>query len=253
VNELAGLPALAFVFALVLCRTSAAVMLLPGVGEAELPATIRAGFALSLSLLLTPVVAPLMPDEPVASTAAGMVAAELLTGVALGWLARLPTMALTMAGAVMSTMMGLSSVVQPDPALGGQSSALARALGMAAPVLVLSTGLYAMPLTALAHSYQMMPPGAWLPAGPLAESVRQAASASIELSLRLSAPFILAGLLVQAAMGLLARLAPQLQVFSIAAPGQILGGVVLLGLLAAPIFTAWSEAVLAAWSGLPGS
>jgi flagellar biosynthetic protein FliR len=198
------------------------------------------------------VVAPLAPDGPVGWGGAGMVGAELLTGGALGWLARLPALALSMAGAVMSTTMGLSSVVQPDPALGGQSSAIARLMGLMAPLLVLSTGLYALPLQALAHSYQVVPPGALLPAGPLAEAVQQAASSALDLSLRLSAPFILAGLLLQMALGLLARLAPQLQVFTVAVPGQILGGLVLLGLLAAPLLTAWSEAMAAAWSVLPG-
>ncbi len=251
-TDLAELPSLAFAFALVLCRTSAAVMLLPGLGEMELPPTIRAGLALALSLLLLPAIAPLVPETPAGWGGAGMVAAELLAGAALGWLARLPALALSMAGAVASTMMGLSSVVQPDPALGGQSSALARVLGMMAPVLVLSTGLYALPLTALAHSYQVVPPGAVMPAGPLAEVVQQAVSSSLDLSVRLAAPFLLAGLLVQAALGLLARLVPQLQVFSVAIPGQILGGVVMLGLLAGPLLGAWTEAMTAAWSMLPG-
>ena len=157
-----------------------------------------------------------------------------------------------MTGAVMSFMMGLSSVVQPDPALGGQSSALARLLGVMAPVLVLSTGLYGLPLSALAGSYQVLPPGTLMPAGPLAESVQQAVTATFGLSIRLAAPFLLAGILVQAGLGLLARLVPQLQVYTVAVPGTILGGFVLLGLLAAPLLAAWSEALTAAWSMLPG-
>ncbi len=250
---LQALPGFAFAFALVLCRTSAAVMLLPGIGEAELPSVVRAGLALALTLLLLPAVAPLVPAAGPGWGAAGMVGAELLAGAALGWLARLPALALSMAGAVASTMMGLSSVVQPDPALGGQSSALARLFAVMAPVLVLSTGLYALPLSALAGSYQLIPPGTLLPAGPLADAVQQAASVALGLSLRLAAPFLLAGLLLQAGLGLLARLVPQLPVFTALVPGQILGGLVLLGLLAAPLLSTWSEAVREAWSALPGS
>ena len=72
------------------------------------------------------------------------------------------------------------------------------------------------------------------------------------LALRLSAPFLLAGLVFQVALGLLARLVPQLQVYTAATPGQILGGIVLLGILASHILGAWTEAVGTAWSGLPG-
>ena len=249
---LEALPGWAFAFALVLCRCSAAIMLLPGLGEVEPPPTIRAGLALAITLLLLPAVAPTIPPQPAGWGGGGMVAGELLVGASLGWLARLPALALSMAGAIASTMMGLSSVVQPDPALGGQSSALARMFGLLAPLLVLSTGLYALPLQALAGSYQLVPPGAVMPAGPLAEQIQQAVSSSLGLALQLSAPFILAGLVVQVGLGLLARLVPQLQVFTVAVPGQILGGVLLVGLLAAPILSVWMDATTAAWSTLPG-
>lgn len=250
---LAALPGWAFAFVLVLCRSGAVVMLMPGLGEAEPPAVVRAGLALAITFLLLPGVAPLVPGAPEAgASGVGMIAAELLVGAMLGWLARLPALALGMAGAVTSYMLGLSSVVQTDPALGGQSAALARLFGLAAPVLVLSTGLYAMPLQALGGSYGLFPPGTLLPAGPLADSVTAAVGASFGLAIRLAAPFLLAGLLWQAALGLLARLAPQLQIYSAVTPGQVLGGLVLLALLSARIAGAWLDGVSTAWQLLPG-
>ncbi len=249
---LAELPGFAFAFVLVLCRVSAVVMLLPGLGEIEMPAMVRAGLSLGLTILLLPGVAPLVPSVSGDWSSAGMVIGELLAGAALGWLARLPVLALSMTGAISSTMAGLSSIIQPDPALGGQSSTLARLFGLAAPVLVLSTGLYTLPLSALADSYRLVPPGSVMPSGPLAESVQAGVSAAFMLAVQLSAPFLLSSMLVQAGLGLLARLVPQLQVFSVAAPGQILGGITLIGLLASPILSTWMDALTAAWSALPG-
>jgi flagellar biosynthetic protein FliR len=123
---------------------------------------------------------------------------------------------------------------------------------LAAPVLVLTTGLYALPLRALGGSYRVVAPGSLLPAGPLAEGVTAAVCACFGLALQLAAPFILAGLIWQAALGLLARLAPQLQVYTVATPGQILGGLALLGLLGSRILAAWLDGVSTAWSGLLG-
>ena len=245
-------PGLAFAFALVLCRTGMVVMLLPGLGEIEAPSVVRAGLALALAVLLVPAVAPLIDTRSTVWGAAGMVAGELLAGGVLGWLARLPALALSMAGAVISYMTGLTSVVQPDASLGGQSAALARLLGLLAPVLILSSGLYGLPLSALAGSYQIIPPGTVLPAGPTVELIQQGVSAAFGLAMRLSAPFILAGLVLQVGLGLLARLVPQLQVFSASAPGQILGGLALLGAIAAPLISAWSETLSSAWASLPG-
>ena len=110
-------------------------------------------------------------------------------------------------------------------------------------MLILSTGLYALPLSALAGSYTIMPPGGGLPPGGVADLIVQAVGASFGLALRLAAPFLLAGIVWQAALGLLARLVPQLQVYTAAAPGQILGGVVLLGLLATRVTGAWSQSI----------
>lgn len=248
----ASLPGLAFAFGLVLSRASMVVMLLPGLGETEPPAIVRAGLALAVSLLLLPIVSDRVAEVPNGWDGAAMIAAELLTGAMLGWLARLPVMALSMAGALVSTMVGLSSVLQPDPALGGQSSALARLFGLLATVTVLSTGLYSLPLEALAGSYDLIAPGAVLPAGPMVETIQEAASASLGLALRLAAPFVLASLVVQASLGLLARLVPQLQVFTAATPGQILGGLAMVGLLAAPLTSTWLQSVAAAWAVLPG-
>ena len=64
---LAELPAWGFGLVLVICRIGAACMLLPGIGEAELPGTVRAGFVLALTALLLPVLAPLLPPVPAAA------------------------------------------------------------------------------------------------------------------------------------------------------------------------------------------
>jgi flagellar biosynthetic protein FliR len=250
---LASLPSLAFAFMLVLSRVGTAVMLLPGLGEVEAPAMVRAGFALALTLLVLPTVLPQIPQQSGDLAGAGMVGAELLTGAVFGWLARLPALALSMAGAIVSYLLGLSSVLQPDPAMGGQSTALARLFSLAAPVLVLGTGLYALPLSALVGSYAVIGPGGALPAGDTAELMIRMAGEALALALRLSAPFLLAGLVWQVAMGLLARLVPQLQVYAAAAPGQILGGLALLGLLMAHLLGAWSDSLSSSWAALPGS
>ncbi len=250
---LASLPVWAFAFTLVLARTSVAVMLLPGLGEADPPAIIRAGLAVALTAVLLPAALPLMPPLPAGmGQLAGMVAAEMLSGALLGWLARLIALALPIAGGITSLLLGLASVLQPDPGLGGQSTALARLLNLAVPVIILSSGMYALPLEALAGSYGLVPPGEWLPVGAAAETVTAAVAQSFLLAMRLSAPFILSGFIVQAALGLLARLVPQLQVYAIAIPGQILAGLALFALLARPLLDTWQEAVRSAWLVLPG-
>ncbi|MCW3475096.1 flagellar biosynthetic protein FliR [Limobrevibacterium gyesilva] len=250
---LAQLPAWAFATGLLIARVGGACMLLPGIGELELPATVRAGFTLALVAVLLPVVAPQIPPVPGdALRAAGMVAAELATGLWLGWLTRLLLVALPMAGQIAAGMAGLTNVLQPDPALGPQTAAMARLLALAAPAAVLASGLHVLPLSALAGSYTLVPPGALLPAADSAEVAVGAVGESFALSLRLAAPFVLAGTVWQVALGLLARLVPQLQVYFAAMPGQILGGILLLGVLGGAMLAAWQADLQSAFAALPG-
>ncbi len=247
-----ALPGWAFAFVLVLSRVSAVVLLLPGLGESEPPAMLRAGLTLGMTLLLLPVVAPLVPAAP------GdiwrdllMVGAELLAGGLLGWLARLLVLALPMAGNIISYMIGLSSVLQPDPQLG-QTTALAKALGLASTVLVLSTGLYALPIAALAGSYRLVAPGHLLPMADTTQAVVAAVAESFGLAMQLAAPLVFAGTLWQLGLALCARLVPNLQIYVAAVPGQIAGGLLLLSLLLVGIVGAWGEAVRAGFLLLPG-
>jgi len=253
VAMLAALPGWAFGFVLVLSRVSAAMMLLPGVGEAELPAMVRAGIALAITFLLLPGLAPLLPTAPDNPIAAGaMVCAEIVTGLWLGWLARLLVYALPMAGQFISYMLGLSNVLQPDPVLGAQTSVVAKLFGFAGPLILLVSGLYAMPLAALGGSFHLIAPGALLPAGDVAETVVGAVAEAFGLALRLASPFVLAAIVWQVGLGLISRLLPRMQVYMAAMPGQILGGLLLLSALAGVLSTAWLEAARDGFAHLPG-
>jgi flagellar biosynthetic protein FliR len=251
---IAGLPALGTAFGLALARISACVMLLPGLGETDLPATVRAGLALGLTLLLLPAVAPLVPSPAPESglVLAGMVLSEIVTGLWLGTLARLVVQALPVAGQVISYLLGLSNVLQPDPAIGAQATALGRLLGLLVPVLVLASGLYRLPLAALAGSYRLIAPGALLPSADASASVVAAVGGAFALALRLSAPFVLASIVWQVALALTSRLIPRLQVHALAMPGQILGGLALFALLAGAMLAGWQEAVRAVLADLGG-
>jgi flagellar biosynthetic protein FliR len=250
----AMLPALAFQAVLVFARLGAAVMLLPGLGEQEIPPTIRLALGLAMLALLLPALAPSLPPAPDrGAEAVRLVVQEVVVGLWLGGLARILALALAVAGQAIATLIGLQGMLVADPELGGQATALGRAFGLVAAVLVLGTGLYAVALRALVESYALMPAGAALPGGAMAESVAAAGAVSLGLALRLAAPFVIGAVVLNLALGLLARLAPQVQTFFVVVPGQILAGVALLMLLAPPMLLAFAEALDAGFQSLPGA
>jgi len=250
---LAALPALAFQAVLVFARLGAAVMVLPGIGEEEVPAPIRLGLGLAIVALLMPALAPGLPAPPdAAAEALRLILLEVVIGLWLGGLARLIALAMAVAGQAIALLLGLAQAILPDPGLGGMGTPTGRLLGLAAVVLVLGSGLYAVPLRALAESYGLFPAGDPFPAGAAAEAVAAAAAESLALSLRLAAPFVVAAIVINVALGLLARIAPQVQVYFLAVPGQVLLGLALLAAVLPPLLGTFAEAVRAAFLGLPG-
>lgn len=250
----AGLPLLAFQAALVFARLGAAAMILPGLGEQEVPPQIRLALGLALVPMLLPVVAPALPPTPDSGGAAvRLVLIEVLIGLWLGGLARLVTLAFAVAGQAVALMMGLASALVPDQQLGGQGTVASRLLSLLAVVLVLSTGLYALPLRALVQSYAVLPAGEMWPAGEAAEVFARAAADSFSLALQLASPFILGAIVLNVALGLLSRLAPQVQVYFVAIPGQILAGIALLAFLLPSMTDVFAEAARSAFAMLPGN
>lgn len=250
---LAALPVLAFQAVVLFARLGAAAMVLPGLGEEEVPATIRLGLGLAVVLLLLPGLAPGLPQPPdSAGEAVRLIGIEVLVGLWLGGLARLVVMAMAVAGQAIALLLGLAQAIVPDPVLGGMGTATGRMLALAATVVVLSTGLYAIPLQALAESYALFPVGEGFPAGAAAEGFAQAAAESLALALRLASPFVVAAIVINVALGLLARIAPQVQVYFIAIPGQVLLGLALFAAVLPPLLGAFAEAARAAFLTLPG-
>ena len=244
----------AFTLLLLLARIGPVFALLPGLGESSAPMPLKAGLALSLSLLLLPVIEPLAPPRPDTETVLGlMIAAEIVNGLWFGWLVRVMTSSLPAAGQFIADFAGLSNVLQPSQDFGGQTTVVARLFEVAVPALVLSSGLYTVPLSALAGFYRLVPPGSALWAADSAALTAAAVAESFALALRLASPFVLAAIAWNTAIGLIARLVPKLQIYFVALPGQIGLFLVLLGAIAVPLIVAWMEAMRAALGALPGA
>src|SRR6185369_8825397 len=115
-------------------------------------------FATAFAILLLPVLLPSLPAMPPdVWRLAAMVTAEIATGLWIGWLTRLVLQVLPVAGQFIAGVTGLANVIQPDPAMGPQTTALSHALALAAPVAVFASGLHRIPLAALAGSYTLVP------------------------------------------------------------------------------------------------
>ena len=113
------LPALAAAFMLVFARIGAMVMLLPGLGESNIPVRIKLAIALLLTLIILPLHrSAYHVDMQSMIPMIVLMVHEIVIGVVLGATARVTLAALQVAGAVIAQQMGLGFVTAVDPTQG---------------------------------------------------------------------------------------------------------------------------------------
>lgn len=209
------------------------VMLMPGLSASNVPTRIRLSMALAFTLVFYPLVAdsfPQMPATPFAALA--MLGREMAIGFIIGGIARLLTSAIQVAGAVVAFQSGLAFAQTPDPTMGGQQGALVgNFLAVLSIALIFATDLHHLSLGAIYHSYEMFQPGADFMIEDAAQMAIQTVSASFAIGVQIAAPFVIFGMIFNFGLGILARLMPQVQVFFIAMPANIILGFVLLAIL----------------------
>ncbi|MGJ4893046.1 flagellar biosynthetic protein FliR [Bradyrhizobium sp. HKCCYLR20261] len=246
--DISFLPALAAVFMLVFARVAAMVMLLPGLGEVNIPVRIK----LATALLLTMIVMPLhrqayQIDLQAMAPLLVMMVHEIVIGIVLGATARVTLSALQVAGSVIAQQMGLGFVTAVDPTQGQQGVLIGNFLTMLGVTMLFSTDSHHLVIAALSDSYKIFAPGDLVPSGDVAALATKAFTASFKIGLQLSAPFLVFGLVFNIGLGVLARLMPQMQVYFVGAPLSILIGFLIFGLVLAAMmgtFLGYFEGVL---------
>jgi flagellar biosynthetic protein FliR len=237
--HLADLSGIVLVYLLVCARTGAMVMLLPAIGDIGVPARVRLTLALAISLAFAPVVAHQYPaTAPQTVIALGLlVGQEAVAGILVGTMARIIVSALSTAGQLIAVQTGLAFAQTVDPSMSQQGAVVGNFFSLLGTVLIFSTNAHYLALGAISGSYTLLPPGGALPTSDMAELTLKLVTGSFLLGLQLAAPFLVFGFVINAAMGLLARLMPQLQVYFVAAPLGILVGFLLIIFLLGSMMT----------------
>jgi flagellar biosynthesis protein FliR len=232
--DISLLPMLAAAFMLTFARVGAMVMLLPGLGEINIPVRIK----LSVALLLTLIILPLHRADyhvDMNSMAALLVLMiyEILIGVVLGATARVTLAALQVAGAVIAQQLGLGFVTTIDPTQGQQGVLIGNFLTLLGITMLFATDSHHLVIAALNDSYSIFRPGEVMPSGDVAELATRAFTAAFKIGMQLAAPFLVFGLVFNIGLGVLARLMPQMQVYFVGVPLSILSGFLIFGVVLA--------------------
>ncbi len=222
-------------FFMVFTRIGAALMLFPGFGGTVVSVRIRLILALALSLVLLPIVGPLYPNLPRHLGALMLlIGGEVLVGVFLGLVTQVVMSAMNVAGTFIGFQIGLTNAFSYDIVAEQQSSTLTAFLANVALLALFATDMHHLMIHALVDSYATFVPGQPLPLSDFSETLSHMLSESFGVGVRLAAPLLVYGLVFYVGLGLLSRLAPQIQVFFVALPLQVFSGLWML-MVALPV------------------
>jgi len=154
--DISLLPALAAAFMLVFARIGAMVMLLPGLGESNIPVRIKLAIALVLTLVILPLHrAAYQIDLQSLAPLLVLMVQEIVIGIVLGATARVTLAALQVAGSVIAQQLGLGFVTAVDPTQGQQGLLIGNFLTILGVTLLFATDSHHLVIAALNDSYSL--------------------------------------------------------------------------------------------------
>ncbi len=213
-----------------LTRILGLIMAAPLFGNVSVPAQVKIGLGIMLTLIVVPTVTNLPAVDPMSLTGLLILAQQFVIGLAMGFAMRIVFAAVEMAGAITGMTMGLSFATFFDPQSQGQSRAISQFLALLAMMVFLAVNGHLLLLSILVESFTTLPISS-LPMD--SGGFHQLAMWSGEIfgaGVQLSLPMVAALLITNIALGILTRAAPQLNIFGIGFPITLSVGFLVIGL-----------------------
>ena len=214
-------------------RIAAVVTASPVFGNRVVPARVKLGIALALSM----VIVPLLPQspytqlvDPMSITGVIVTAREVVIGLAFGFALRLALLAMELTGQFVAHLMGLGFASLVDPQSGIDVPVLSQFYIILATLVFLGIDGHLLIVATLVESFTVIPVG--LPRLNLTALWEMTGGAGwvFAAALKLALPAIVTLLVVNIAFGVISRAAPQLHIIVIGFPLTLIFGFIIIWL-----------------------
>ncbi|MCI8725998.1 MAG: flagellar biosynthetic protein FliR [Hungatella sp.] len=223
-------------FALVVMRMSGAVVFNPVLGRTNLPRTAKGAMVLMLSLLLYLGVEGNLQHQPANLIEFGvMLLKELMVGFVIGYSMELGFMVIRFASSIIDQTMGLSMAQTYDPQYNTQMTITSNLYYAFLFLLFLAGDGHVRLLALFFSSARLIPFGQVTIDTGLARMMLETFTANITMGLQLAFPIIAMELVTEAAVGILMRMIPQINVFAVNFQLKIIVGLMMLLFMFSPM------------------
>ena len=207
-----------------LARVGGFMLVAPVMGSSSVPRTARIALSLALAVMIAPL-APAPAGLEIFSAAGVLATADqLLIGIAIGLVVQLTFDALALAGQTVSLTMGLGYATLVDPQRGANTAVLGQLFTILGTLLYLSLDGHLTLVASLAQSFQALPVNGEAIGRDFFGAVAGWGARVFESGLLIALPATVALIIVNLALGVVTRAAPQLNLFGIGFPITMMAG-----------------------------
>jgi flagellar biosynthetic protein FliR len=211
---------------LVVSRVTAFFTVLPLFGWSMIPVRVRVSIALLMSIFFAYILPlpPIRPEDTGWLEATILMVREIICGLGLGMVARLIFSAAQQGAQMGTQQMGLRDAGIMDPENDTGAMPISLLFQMCFAVLFLSVGGHHLLIMAIYRSYEAFPVGEPTDIAQLAEGVVIAGSAMLLFALKLAAPLLAGFLILAVALGVIARVMPEMNILMASMPLRVAVG-----------------------------
>lgn len=208
-----------------LFRVASFFMAMPIIGTQMLPARLRLGLALAVTLLILPVLPPMPAFDGLSLQSWIVIAQQILIGSLLGFAANILLQSFVMGGQIMAMQMGLGFASMTDPANGVNTVILSQIYLMLVMMLFLGMNGHLVLIEIMVESFAIIPVGLEGVSKMTLWELAHWGSWLFMAALLMALPAVTALLVINFAFGIMTKAAPQLNIFAIGFPFTMLMGV----------------------------
>lgn len=215
-----------------LSRILALIATAPILGNPSVPVRVKLGLAIMITLMVMPVVEKSMPQHIDPASGIGLIVLlqQVLIGVAIGFVMRIVFVAVEMAGELIGLQMGLGFAIFFDPQSHGQVDVIGRFMGVIASLAFLAMDGHLILIALISQSFSTLPVGVEALTDATFSTLANLGGEVFKSGLQLSLPVLTALLITNLALGILTRVAPQLNIFAVGFPLTLSIGLFVLAL-----------------------
>ncbi|MBT4524339.1 MAG: flagellar biosynthetic protein FliR [Phycisphaerae bacterium] len=211
----------------VIARIAGLAIIAPVFGSPAIPKIVRGAIVVTLGFSAW-TMASIAPIQEASLVGLGVVlVGEFAIGAAIGFFMALPLVAVQMGGSMMGQQMSIALPSMLDPATGGESDELGRGFMMFALVGFVVVGGIEQTYLATVGSFSHLP-AASLASQSIITTLTGLLDVLFEFGFRVALPLVAILMLQTAALAMVARSMPQLNIFSVGLPLRILVGLMVL-------------------------